>query len=66
MSEFRDVGVIVPRSVLDRREKEVLLLDTVSARKELVIALKGTLAAIRTIIEDLAFSLIRSVAYICS
>ena len=64
-SEFRGVGVIVPQSLLDRREKEVLLLDTVGAREELVTALKGTLAVVRTVVEDLAFSLIRSVACIC-
>ena len=57
-SEFRGVGVIVPRTVLDRREKEVLLLDTIGAREELVTAFKETLAVVCTVVEDLAFSLI--------
>ena len=65
-SEFRGIGVIVPRSVLDRCKKDVLLLDIVGARKELVTALRGTLAVVRTIVKDLTFSLIRSVACICS
>ncbi len=65
-SEFLGVGVIDPQSVLDRREKEVFLLGTAGALKEPVIALKGTLAVVCTVVEDLAFSLIRSVACICS
>ncbi len=45
----------------DRREKELLLLNIVGAYEKLVIALKGTLAAVCTVVEDLAFSLIRLV-----
>ena len=57
-SEFRFVGVIVPQSVLDRYEKEVLLLDIVGAQEELVTVFRETLAVVCTVIEDLAFSLI--------
>ncbi len=57
-SEFLGVGVIDPQSVLDRREKEVFLLGTAGARKENVTALKGTLAVVCTVVEDLAFFLI--------
>ncbi len=65
-SEFLGVAVIDPRSVLDRRKKELFLLGITSALEEPVTALKGTLAVVRIVVEDLAFSLIRSVAYICS
>ena len=65
-SKFLGVGVIDPQSVLDRRKKEVFLLDIAGAREENVTAFKGTLAVVCTVIEDLAFSLIRSVACICS
>ena len=65
-SKFLGVGVIDPRSVLDRREKEVFLLGIVDAREENVTAFKETLAVVCTVVEDLAFSLIRSVACICS
>ena len=65
-SKFLGVGVIDPQSVLDRREKQVFLLVTAGAREKNVIALKGTSAIVCTVIEDLAFSLIRSVACICS
>ena len=44
--------------MLDRHEKEVLLLDTIGAWEELVTALRGTLAAVCTVVEDLAFFLI--------
>ena len=57
-SKFQGVRVIISRNVLDRHEKEVLLLDTVGAWEELVTALRGTLAVICTIVEDLAFFLI--------
>ncbi len=65
VSEFLGIGVIDPRSVLDRREKEVFLLCTAGALEEPVTALKGTLAVVYTVVEDLAFSLIQSVACIC-
>ena len=52
--------------MLDRCKKEVLLLGTAGARKENVTALKKTLAVVYTVVKDLAFSLIRSVACICS
>ena len=65
LSKFRGVGVIISQSMLDRRKKEVLLLDIVGAWEKLVTALKGILASICTVVEDLAFSLIRSVACIC-
>ena len=58
VSGFRCVRVIVPQSMLDRHEKEVLLLDTVGTWKELVSALRKTLAVICTIVENLAFFLI--------
>ena len=64
-SEFLGVGVMDPRSVLDRREKEVFLLGIAGAREENVTAFKGTLAVVYTVVEDLALSLIRSVACIC-
>ena len=57
-SKFLGVRVIDPQSVLDKRKKEVFLLGTAGAREENVIALKGTLAIVCTIVEDLAFSLI--------
>ena len=65
-SKFRGVGVIDPRSVLNRREEEVFLLGIAGAREENVTAFKETLAVVCTIVEDWAFSLIRSVACICS
>ena len=65
-SKFLGVEVIDPRSVLDRHEKEVFLLGIAGAREENMTAFKGTLAIVCTIVEDLAFFLIRSVAYICS
>ena len=64
-SEFLGVRAINPRSVLDRRKKEEFLLGIAGAREENVTALKGTLAVVCTDVEDLAFSLIRSVACIC-
>ena len=57
-SKFRGVGIIIPQSVLDRHEKEGLLLDIVGACGKLMTALRGTLAIVCTIVEDLAFSLI--------
>ena len=65
-SKFLGVGVIDPQSVLDRRKKEVFLLGIADARKENVTALKETLAVVCTVVEDMAFFLIRSVACICS
>ncbi len=65
-SEFLGVGVIDPRSVLDRRKKEVFLLGIAGALEKLVTAFKGTLAIVCTVVEDLAFSLIRLVTCICS
>ena len=65
-SKFLGVGVINPRNVLDKRKKEVFLLGIAGAWEENVTAFKGTLAVVCTVIEDLAFSLIRSVACICS
>ncbi len=65
-SKFLGVGVIDPRSVLNRHEKDMFLLGTVGALEEPVTVLKRTLAVIRTVVEDLAFSLIQSVACICS
>ena len=64
-SEFLDIEVIDPQSVLDRCKKEVFLLDIASAQKELVTNLKGTLVVVCTIIENLDFSLIRLVTCIC-
>ena len=64
--KFLGVGIIDPRSVLDRRKKEVFLLGIAGAREENVTAFKRTLAVVCTVVEDLAFSLIRSVACICS
>lgn len=57
-SEFQGIGVIVPQIEFDKREKKLLLLDIVGAGKELVIALKEILAAVCTIVKDLAFFLI--------
>ncbi len=64
--KFLGVGVINPQSMLDRYEKEIFLLDTTGAWEEPMTTLKGMLAIIHTIVEDLAFSLIRLVACICS
>ena len=58
MSEFLGVGVIDPRSVLNRRKKELFLLGIIGAREEDVTAFKGTLAVICTDVENLAFFLI--------
>ena len=44
--------------MLDRQEKDILLLDIVNAWKELVTALRKTLAVVCIIVEDLAFFLI--------
>ena len=65
-SKFLGIGVIDPQSVLDRRKKEMFLSGIAGAREENVTAFKGTLAVVCTVVEDLAFSLIRSVACICS
>ena len=51
--------------MLDKCKKKVLLLDTIGVWKELVIAFRRILAAVHTIIEDLAFFLIRLVVCIC-
>ncbi len=64
--KFVDVEVIDPQSVFDRREKEMFLLGIAGTLEKPVTALKGRLAIVCIIIEDLAFSLIRSVACICS
>ena len=64
-SKFLGVGVIDPQSVLDRRKKKVFLLGIADAWKENVTALKRNSAVVCTIVENLAFSLIRLVAYIC-
>ncbi len=40
VSEFLGIGVIHPRNVLDRREKELFLSGIVGAWEELVTALK--------------------------
>ena len=64
-SEFLGVGVINLQSMLDRCEKEVFLLGTTGAQEENVTAVKGILAVVCTVVEDLAFFLIRSVACIC-
>ena len=65
-SKFLGVGVIDPRSVLDRRKKEVFLLGIAGAQEKNVTAFKGTLAIVCIVVEDLAFSLIQSVACIYS
>ena len=65
-SKFLGVGVIDPQSVLDRCKKEVFLLGIAGAWEENVTAFKGTLAVVCTVVEDLAFFLIQSVACICS
>lgn len=56
MSKFSGIEVIVSQNVLDRHEKNVLLLETVGTWKKLVIALKKIVAAICLIVEDLAYS----------
>lgn len=58
MSEFQGRNIIVTRKILDKPDKKVLLLDTISAQKKLVTALKKTLAAVCTLVKDLVFSLI--------
>ena len=55
---------MVSQTLLDRHEKEVLLLDKIDAWKELVTAFKKILAAVYTLMEDLPFFLIQLVAYI--
>ena len=65
-SKFLGIGVIDPQSVLDRRKKEVFLLGIAGAWEENVAVFKGTLAIVCTVVEDLTFSLIQSVACICS
>ena len=64
-SKFLGVRVIDPRSVLDKRKKKVFLLGTAGTWEENMTAFQGTLAVVCTVIEDLAFFLIRSVACIC-
>ena len=63
-SKFQGIGVIVPQSMFDRHEKEMLLLDIVSVWKKLVTALREILAVVHIVIKDLAFFLIRFVFYI--
>lgn len=58
VSEFQGIGIIVPQSLLHKRKKEMLLLNTIGTWKELVIAFKETLAAVYIIVKDLAFFLI--------
>ncbi len=65
-SEFLGIGVIDPQSVLDKRKKEVFMLGTTGALEEPVTTLKGILAVVRTVVEDLAFSLIQLVVCIYS
>ncbi len=65
-SKFLGIRVIDPQSVLDRCKKETFLLDTTDALEKPVTALKRTLAIVCTVIEDLAFFLIRLVTCICS
>lgn len=56
--KFQSKRVIILQNILDKYEKEMLLLDSVDAKKKLVAALKRRLSVIYTIIKDLAFFLI--------
>lgn len=55
ISKFRDLGTIVLLNKLDKRKKEVLLLDIIGIQKEFMITLKEVLVAILTPVENLAF-----------
>lgn len=46
MFKFWDVGIIVSQHILDRYEKEMLLLDTIGNQKKLVIVFKKILAIV--------------------
>lgn len=63
MSKFSGVKIIVPRNELDRYEKKILLLD-INRQRKLMTAFKKMLAKVDIVVEDLAFSLIRSIACI--
>ena len=62
--KFLGVGVIDPQNVLDKRKKDVFLLNIIGAWKKSVIVLKEILAIICTIVKDLALSLIQLVIFI--
>lgn len=55
--EFRDVEINIRWNELDRREIKLLLVDR-NTQKELMTALKGTLAVVSIVVEDFAFFLI--------
>lgn len=57
-SKFLGVGVIDPRSILDRYEKKTFLLDTSGTWIKNMTAFKGLLSVICTIVEDMTFFLI--------
>lgn len=40
MFKFQDIRLMVSQKVLDKRKKEVLLLDTISAWEKQIIAFK--------------------------
>lgn len=52
--------------MLDRYKKDVFLLRIVGIWEENITALTETLVVIGTIVEDLTFILIQSIACICS
>lgn len=49
-SKFLSVRVIDPWNMLNRCKKEVFLLSIVGALNELMIALKGILAVVNTVV----------------
>lgn len=58
MLRFQDTRVIVCHSKSHRYSKDILLLDIISVWKELVVALKGIVVAVCTLVKDLAFCLV--------
>lgn len=65
-SKFPGIRVEVSHSMLDRYGKKLLILQTIDARKEFVIAPKWILAVAYIVVEHLALYFIWCIACICS
>lgn len=55
--KFQGIKIIVPQSILDKYEIEILFSDIVDTWEELMIAFKGVEPVVYIMIEDLVFFL---------
>lgn len=63
-SKFQGIGSIVSQSKFDKYEKNVPLSDIIGTLEKLVTSFQETLTVINTVVKDIAFILIQSVASI--